>query len=384
LIEHKLTGQEQVAKDKLRNLSVADEIARCRAGLVTAETVEAVRALEAQGSAAYWSGWQGLAINYPNRDLPRVPDHWRTFSARSSPLTGSPRLAADPVNAILNYLYAVLESEARLAASALGLDPGLGFLHYDSRTRDSLAADLMEPIRPQVDAYVLDWIMREPLKRDWFFEQRNGNCRLMGSFAVRLSETAPTWGNAVAPFAEGVARTLWLSSPESNRRVAPATRLSQSRKREAKGALPRPMENPTSQPQSVCRDCGQPITPRQRYCGHCALKKAKENMIEVARRGRQRAYTPEAQARRAVALGRHRNARQGWTAANLPTWLNNETYLEKIQPQLAGITCSAIASALGVSVPYAASIRSGRRIPHPRHWERLAGLGCISMRGPEG
>jgi hypothetical protein len=29
-------------------------------------------------------------------------------------------------NAILNYLYSVLESETRLAAAALGLDPGLG------------------------------------------------------------------------------------------------------------------------------------------------------------------------------------------------------------------------------------------------------------------
>jgi CRISPR/Cas system-associated endonuclease Cas1 len=41
----------------------------------------------------------------------------------------SPRLAANRANAILNYLYAVLESETRLAVAALGLDPGLGFWH---------------------------------------------------------------------------------------------------------------------------------------------------------------------------------------------------------------------------------------------------------------
>jgi hypothetical protein len=34
----------------------------------------------------------------------------------------------------------------------------------------------------------------------------------MGSFAVRLSETAPTWGRAVAPVAEWVARTLWSTN----------------------------------------------------------------------------------------------------------------------------------------------------------------------------
>ena len=88
-------------------------------------------------------------------------------------------------------------------------DPGLGVLHFDSRKRDSLDYDLMEPVRPQVDAYVLEWISRRPLRREWFFERRDGTCRLMGSFAVGLSETAPTWARAIAPLAERVSRTLW-------------------------------------------------------------------------------------------------------------------------------------------------------------------------------
>src|SRR5262249_32708837 len=142
-------------------------------------------------------------------DLLRVPNHWRSFGGRVSLLTGSPRLACNPSNAILNYLYSVLESEARLAAAALGLDPGLGVLHSDTTARDSLACDLMEPVRPQVDAYLLEWITRDAFKREWFFERSDGNCRLMAPFAARLSQTAPTWGRAVAPFAEWVARTLW-------------------------------------------------------------------------------------------------------------------------------------------------------------------------------
>ena len=66
----------------------------------------------------------------------------------------------------------------------------------------------MEPVRPHIDAFLLDWITPDPLRRQWFFEQRDGNCRLMGSFAARLSETAPSWGRAVAPFAEWAARAL--------------------------------------------------------------------------------------------------------------------------------------------------------------------------------
>jgi hypothetical protein len=122
-----------------------------------------------------------FSAQYPRIDLRRVSDHWKTFGARVSPLTGSPRLAVNLPNAILNYVYAILESEARLAAAELRLDPGLGVLHQDTSNRDSPARDLMEPVRPLVDTYLFDWTNRGPLPREWFFEQANGNCRLMGS-----------------------------------------------------------------------------------------------------------------------------------------------------------------------------------------------------------
>ncbi len=51
----------------------------------------------------------------------------------------------------------------------------------------------------------------------------------------------------------------------------------------------------------------------------------------------------------------------------------------KIRPLLAGIANSAIASALGVSLYYAADIRRGRRRPHPRHWQALAKLVGLSL-----
>jgi len=208
LISQKLAGQEQAARNKLLDSRTAETIAQFRTAVASADTPEAILYLESQGASAYWAAWRDLPITFPKTDLPRVPDHWRTFGTRKSPLSGSPRLAANPANAILNYLYAVVESETRLAVAALGLDPGLGFFHADTPARDSLACDLMEPVRPQVDAFVLDWITREPLKRSWFFEQRDGNCRLMSTLAVQLSETAPTWGRAVAPLAEWVARVL--------------------------------------------------------------------------------------------------------------------------------------------------------------------------------
>src|SRR5450631_904859 len=132
LISQKLAGQEEVARIKLLDTTTADTIARFRAEVPTRDSITTIRLIESQAARAYWSAWSTLPINFPKNQLRRVPEHWRTFGARVSPLTGSPRLAANPPNAILNYLYALLESEARLAAAALGLDPGLGVLHFDA------------------------------------------------------------------------------------------------------------------------------------------------------------------------------------------------------------------------------------------------------------
>ncbi len=378
LIGQKLTGQERVARDKLRDPAIADNIACLRQQSETAESIDAVRLVESRAAAAYWGAWRSLPIIFPTKDLPRVPEHWRTFGTRKSPLTRSPRLAVNPANAMLNYLYALLESESRLAAAALGLDPGLGFLHVDAPNRDSLACDLMEPIRPEVDELVLDWITRGPLKREWFFEQRDGNCRLMGSFAVRLSQTAMTWARTLAPCTEWVARTLWSETSKPKRAFAPATRLTQSHRRETKGSLNVAPSHSKPQLESICRDCGTPVTSGGQRCASCAIGKSREHMIEAARSGRVISHSAEAQISRAETQRRNAIARYAWKPSSLPAWLNKEAYVARIQPLLPGVTRSAIVSALGVSKGYASDIRSGERRPHQRHWPALARLARVS------
>ncbi len=259
LISKKLEGQEKLASNGLRNTAAAQAISNFREGIATAPSMEAVRFLEARAGHAYWSAWRALPVCFPKNDLVRVPDHWRTFGTRVSPLTGSPRLAVSPPNALLNFLYAVLESETRLAVAALGLDPGLGIMHADSPARDSLACDVMEPIRPQVDAYVLKWISRETLRREWFFEQRNGNCRLMGPFAAQLSETARTWSHAIAPIAEWVSRALWSTMRKPSQEHRAPTRLTQSHRRQRKACH---------------RSCLQALRPALRAFARIAARKS--------------------------------------------------------------------------------------------------------------
>src|SRR6266851_3811959 len=269
LISQKLVGQQRVALKYFQSSAAAFAIVAARNKLTAAESSEDILRCEADGAQAYWRAWHELPITYPRVDLPRVPDHWKKFGSRMSALTQSPRLAVNPPNAMLNYLYALLESEARLALAALGLDPGIGVLHKDTRTRDSLASDLMEPVRPQVDAFLLDWLKREPLRRQWFFEERNGNCRLMSSLAIRLSESSGIWRRAVAPFAEGIARSLWSKTAKSENTQALATRLTQNHKREAKGIFSGISAARPPRQEATCILCGGSIKTGQKYCRKC-------------------------------------------------------------------------------------------------------------------
>ena len=378
LIDRKLLGQEQVARNQLGDSAAADAIGKLRLEIPSLDAFDTIRLLESQAGAFYWAAWRSVQIQFPRQDLPRVPDHWRTFQARRSPISGSPRLAANPVNAILNYLYAVLEAEARLAAAALGLDPGLGFLHADAAHRDSLAADLMEPVRPQVDAFVLDWILREPIKREWFFEQRDGNCRLMAPFAARLSETAQTWRRSLAPLAESVARVLWSKMPKHARYKPLPTRLTQQRKRQVKGTSFEARPQKASRPESVCRICGKSVLAGRGYCPDCDSVRSREQLIDAAKSGRIISMRPESRARRSATQTKHFAARRKWNPKSLPVWLDKNAFETKILPLLADVKRTVIASTLGVSEMYATDIARGKRIPHPRHWVKLAELVEIS------
>jgi CRISPR/Cas system-associated endonuclease Cas1 len=113
-----------------------------------------------------------------------------------------------PAHALLNYAYAILETEATIAAYALGFDPSLGLMHSDQRYRTSLATDLMEPARPIADALLLARLEERELHRGDVVETRSGVCRLGPSLTREIAMFGPDLQQAVAPHAEDVARTL--------------------------------------------------------------------------------------------------------------------------------------------------------------------------------
>jgi CRISPR-associated endonuclease Cas1 len=370
LIGRKLTQQAHIALDYFGNQTIAGMITAAKDALISVDTIRELRQVEAQGALAYWSLMRAVSVEFPRADLVRVPDHWRVFGTRHSPLTNSPRLSVNPPNAMLNFLYSLLESESRLAAVALGLDPGLAFLHADTSSRDSLACDLMEPVRPAVDAYVLRCLREQPLRREWFFEQRNGNCRLMASFASHLAETSATWAHSVAPIAEWVAKTLSASFAPP-RRLGPPTRLTQQHRRDAKGAPARETQQPPEPPR-VCRSCGGELRRGQR-CGGCGWASSSHQSTRNTPR------PPAAMKRQAITSRRLGRAEAAWKSSDQPAWLTEQVYQKQIQPGLANVSVARLGAALGVSKSCAIDIRAGCHRPHPRHWQALAVLAGVSQ-----
>src|SRR5713101_1041995 len=270
LISVKLRGQEMLVREKLKNVGAANSIAGLQGRLANANEIDAIRGIESRAAAEYWSAWREVPVLFARKDVSRVPAHWLCFGTRHSPLTGGPRLSVNPANSLLNYTNAVAESECRLAASACGLDPGIGFLHTDIANRDSLALDLIETIRPAVEAWLLNWLMSEPLRRSDFSESSDGNCRISSALCSKLSQTAPTWGKLVAPWAEYVAHSLHAGRSARGGSVPGLkTPLTQTHRREAKGAAVPKLNMPKTE--HVCRGCGKPIKQAREDCGVCAV-----------------------------------------------------------------------------------------------------------------
>lgn len=83
----------------------------------------------------------------------------------------------DPANAVLSLGYTLAYSLALDAACSAGLDPAVGYLHDPQAGRFSLAADLMEPLRPSVEAFAWELFRSRKLVLD-HFSHRDGGCFL--------------------------------------------------------------------------------------------------------------------------------------------------------------------------------------------------------------
>ena len=95
--------------------------------------------------------------------------------------------ASDPINALLNYGYAILESMVRKNINTVGLDVSIGYLHEIAPSKHPLVYDLQELFRYVVDYSVIE-ILETKLKRSDFIITENYHIRLKPETTKMLIE----------------------------------------------------------------------------------------------------------------------------------------------------------------------------------------------------
>ncbi|MBM3972427.1 MAG: type II CRISPR-associated endonuclease Cas1 [Planctomycetes bacterium] len=130
---------------------------------------------EAQAARAYWSAW----LSGDEQDRSRLAETRLTATPSACAQTGlDPEDAhvdgvavkhannpfrrdadgEDNINVLLNYGYSILRAAVARAIVMAGLHPAFGLQHCHRSNLFCLADDLMEPLRPLVDARVRDLV----------------------------------------------------------------------------------------------------------------------------------------------------------------------------------------------------------------------------------
>lgn len=122
--------------------------------------LQQVRATEGECASLYFRAWRNLEPKWRASKQYPFPDHWLKYRGRSAVHECQPenRRASDPVNAMLNYAYAVKHWQLQIKAIGDGYSPLFRIMHRHKRSSVSYILDILEPKRPKVDAAILTFI----------------------------------------------------------------------------------------------------------------------------------------------------------------------------------------------------------------------------------
>lgn len=402
LLAAKVKGQAAVLSSL--QPSAAAELQDRAAAIAASDDGADVLKHEARAAAAYWRCWEGVPVRFTRQIAPQFDkrgrlrpyrnEAWTVFGSRTSLLTGSQRRATTPGNAVLNWLYALLETQMTIALIGASLDPGSGIFHADVSGRSSLAFDAMECVRPAVDAWLLDWLSTVTLNDRDFDETPDGEVRLTHPLNAHLAFTASLWRKACEPVAAWLASSFDKAAtggaspgdaegrafpvlPVPSRQLAPASLPVQtfhtgSAVHRLSAIVP-----------GTCPNCGKALTRRTRFCSDaCAMEFHAGTVFEnrVARRAARRTdpvrWEREAAARSegaslAAAERRAWKARPGWSVEADKALL--EWYRANVLPRAATLKIPDIVAATGLKHASASLVRRGYE-PHPRHVGKIAAL----------
>lgn len=144
--------------------SAAQRLIHALDELTSQQPLDTVRGLEGGAARTYFAVFDHLIAQQKD-----------AFSFRER----NRRPPLDNVNALLSFLYTLLRHDVESALEAVGLDPGVGFLHRDRPGRPGLALDLMEELRPYLaDRLALSLINLKQVRPQGFRQSESGGVEM--------------------------------------------------------------------------------------------------------------------------------------------------------------------------------------------------------------
>ena len=207
LVQAKIAAQQKLLRSALlRRPDLRYPLTTALNGLTSvipsldeAVSIPVLRGLEGSATAIYFAGLQRLFADSLD------------FTKRNR------RPPRDPVNACLSLIYTLIHNEAVRACHGAGLDPLLGFYHEPAYGRDSLACDVIEPLRSHLDRWV--WrLFRKRLLSAANFSREGQSCLLNKSGRRRFFESyeayAGPWRRYLRIRSYQTARALLATAPD--------------------------------------------------------------------------------------------------------------------------------------------------------------------------
>lgn len=172
---------------------------------------------EGIAALAYFKYLQHLPLRWRGLNRKPVPTEWLHVGTRRGKFKSN-QYAVHPVNAILNYAYGVLEHQVQSAIVTFGADPNIGCLHENATSPQSLVFDLMEPVRPIMDRYVIDFFLSRTFVADDFIINSDGTCKLhpqLARFVVKSVQDIPEVDNVTKENLKKLVKAAEIGEPSS-------------------------------------------------------------------------------------------------------------------------------------------------------------------------
>jgi len=184
LVSRKLSGQiallnaaaAQRPEARTALMRAAHTIGAVAERVPAAVSLESLRGLEGGAAASYFSALTALFADS------------LTFDGRNR------RPPRDPVNALLSLTYTLVHYEWVRECELIGFDPLIGFYHQLDYGRESLACDLTEPSRPDVDGWIWEIFRRRVFTaRDFSADNERPGCYLEKAGRGRYYQSYEEW-----------------------------------------------------------------------------------------------------------------------------------------------------------------------------------------------